>query len=313
MAQPTVVNKLTNAHPRLSRSADFLRGMSRSKVTIAGLIISIAYLILAIMDIVYPLYLGVRNDTSMLYFIPGQNVNSEPPSPPTFVHGWWFYFGTTISHIPIFPSMLAALRYDIIYSLLVVVAGALLGIVIGTIAAFFGGVTDETLMRITDIFLSVPFIPLAIAVTFFLGSTFLDEVYALIFVSWPAFARLARGETLTLRSSSFILAATSAGSSRLRNIFVHIVPNVLSPIFVQASLGIGRVVLIFATLDFLGIVRGDPYMPELGKLMVLGEQFLPQGQWWPIVVPGIFLVIFVVGINLLGDGLRDVLDPKLRT
>ena len=301
-----------NKHPFFEQSKFLTKLLVRNRASLAGIVITVVYFAIALLDIFYPHYLGVENDTSMLFFLRGHSISSLPPTPPTMRDGWWYFLGTTVSTIPIFPSMLAALRYDLTYSVLIVVAGAVIGTFFGALSAYFGGATDETLMRITDIFLSIPLIPLAIAVTFFLGSYFIDEVYALIFVSWPAFARLARGETLSIRNQAYIHAATLAGSSRLRNIFVHVIPNVLSPIYVQASLGIGRVVLIFATLDFLGIIRGNPYMPELGKLMVLGESYLPEGILWPVVIPGVFLVIFVVGINLLGDGLRDVLDPRLR-
>ncbi len=300
-------------HVFARNSGAFMRNLLKSGAATAGLIISIAYMVLALLDVIYPQYLGVGNDHTMLSFLSsGTGVSSAPPTPPVFNQGWWYYFGTTTSEIPIFPSMLAALQYDLGYALLIVIAGAGIGLLFGAASGYFGGKVDELMMRITDIFLSVPLIPLAVAVTFFLGATFADMAYALVLVSWPSFARLARGECLSIKSQSYMEAAISAGSSRGRNVIVHVIPNVLSPIFVQASLGVGRIVLVFATLFFLGIVRGDEYMPELGKLLVFGQQWLAQGAWWPIVVPGVFLIIFVVGINLFGDGLRDILDPKLR-
>lgn len=290
----------------------FMRSLLKSGAATAGLIITAVYLFIGLLDAVYPQYLGVRSANSLLAFLPGGSVTSAPPTPPVFNQGWWFYFGTTYSRIPIFPAMLASLQFDLGYALLIVFMGAAIGLLFGAFSGYMGGKVDEVLMRVTDIFLSVPLIPLAIAVTFFLGASFVDMAYALIVVSWPSFARLARGETLGIKSLNYMEAAIAAGSSRGRNVAVHVIPNVLSPIFVQASLGVGRIVLVFSTLFFLGIVRGDYYMPELGKMMVLGDQYLAFGVWWPIVIPGIFLIIFVVGINLLGDGLRDILDPKLR-
>ncbi len=304
--------KVARQHVFARNSGAFMRNLLKSGAATAGLVITVVYLILGLLDAVYPQYLGVRNDHTMLVFLPGQSISSAPPTAPVFNQGWWYYFGTTTSRIPIFPSMLAALQYDLGYALLIVLVGAGIGLLFGAVSGYFGGKVDELMMRITDIFLSVPLIPLAIAVTFFLGATFVDMAYALMFVSWPSFARLARGESLSLKSLSYMEAATSAGSSKVRNVWVHVIPNVLSPIFVQASLGVGRIVLVFATLFFLGIVRGAPYMPELGKLMVFGEPWLVNGVWWPIVIPGLFLIIFIVGINLFGDGLRDILDPKLR-
>lgn len=299
-------------HVFLENSKSFLRSFFKSGAAVAGLVITSIYLILGLLDAVYPEYLGVKNDQTMLSFLKGGMVSSAPPTAPVFNQGWWYYFGTTTSRIPIFPSMLASLQFDLGYAILIVLVGAGIGLIFGSLSGFYGGRLDELMMRVTDIFLSVPLIPLAIAVTFFFGATFVDMSYALMLVSWPSFARLARGETLSIRTQGYMEASRAAGSSRGRIVVVHVIPNVLSPIFVQASLGVGRIVLVFATLFFLGIVRGNYYLPELGKLIVFGQQYLSYGVWWPVAVPGIFLIIFVVGVNLLGDGLRDILDPKLR-
>lgn len=308
----TKKSKKTKVHPRYDNFVTVFKLMLGNKTAAAGLIISLVYFGLAIMDFVYPQYLGTQNIGSMLSFLKGGTVNSYLPTPPTFSQGWWYYFGTTEYRIPIFPAMLAALKFDLGYSLLIVAIGALIGTLIGAISGYLGKVTDEVLMRVTDVFLSVPFIVLAIAVTFVLGARFIDLVGALIIVSWPLYARLSRGLALTIKSQDYNTAAIASGSSRLRNVIVHVIPNSLSPIFVQMSLSVGRVILIFSALYFLSIVRGNPYLPELGNMMVMGESYLPYGIWWPVVVPGVFLVIFVTALNLFGDGLRDVLDPRLR-
>ncbi|MCL4451495.1 MAG: ABC transporter permease [Candidatus Thermoplasmatota archaeon] len=304
--------KKRHLHPRYENTITLFKLLLKNKTATAGLIISLVYFIFTAMDYIYPQYLGVNNINSMLSFLKGASVNSLLPTPPQFNRGWWYYLGTTEYRIPILPAMLAALKFDIGYSVLIVVSGAVIGTAIGTISGFFGKIADEILMRTTDVFLSIPFIVLAIAVTFVLGAKFIDLVFALIFISWPLYARLARGQALTLRGRDFIAAATASGSSGLRNVVVHVIPNLLSPIFVQISLSVGRVILVFAALYYLSIVRGNEYLPELGNMMVMGQSYLPYGIWWPVVIPGVFLVVFVTALNLLGDGLRDVLDPRLR-
>ena len=111
---------------------------------------------------------------------------------------------------------------------------------------------------------------------------------------------------------NFLYSLSSLLLNFVRNVFVHVLPNVLSPVFVQFSLDLGTIVQVFAALDFIGFNKGNPYLPELGNMLTWGETYLSYGAWWPIVIPGIFLLIFTVSVNLMGDGLRDVLDPKLR-
>jgi len=299
-------------HPLLRDSSDFLRLFFRDRIASAGLFISLIYFALAILDFLYPEYLGVHSTSSMVYFVKGQLVTAALPLPPTTHAGWYYLFGTTAYNIPLLPAMLASLEYDIGYSVFIVVTGTVIGTITGALAGFLGGWVDEVISRITDVFLSLPYLVLALAITFVLGDSFTDIVVALIFVSWPGYTRLARGLALSVVSSKFIEAAVAAGCSRTRNIFSHVIPNILSPAFVQFPLSIGRVILIFAALDFIGLNRGAPFLPELGNLMVIGEQYLAYGFWWPLVIPGLFLVIFIVSLNLMGDGMRDLVDPRMR-
>lgn len=314
MVDVTVLSK-----PKKRRSAridDFLYTFKlffKNRIAFVGFIITAVYFIIALMDAVYPQYLGVNNISSMTAFLPpGQPLTSVIPTPPDFSGSWWFYFGTTEYGIPILPAMLAALKVDIEYSLLIVLVGMASGIIIGTLSGYFGGLIDESFMRITDIFFSLPFLIFAIAITFVLGEELINVVIALMIIWWPIYARLTRGLALSTKALNYVEAATASGSSRIRNAFVHILPNVLSPVYVQFSLDLGTIVLTFAALDFIGFNKGNPLLPELGNIIVTGQTYLAGGIWWPIVIPGIFLLIFTVAVNLMGDGLRDVLDPKLR-
>ncbi|HLH85709.1 MAG TPA: ABC transporter permease [Thermoplasmataceae archaeon] len=284
----------------------------KNKFAFAGFVITVIYFLLALLDEVYPSYLGVSSYSSLLSF--QVSYSSVLPLPPTFDKGWWYYMGTTqlgSYKFALFPSVLGALKFDMGYSLIIVLAGAAIGVILGTFSATYGKYLDEVLMRVTDVFFSLPYLIIALAFIFILGRYLIYVVYALIIVWWPIYARLARGQSLYVKSTKFVEAAYAAGSSRIRTVFSHILPNVLSPVFIQLSLDIGSIVQIFAALDYLG-VSVSPYIDELGNIISLGQTYLSVGVWWPIVLPGIFLLIFTVSVNMMGDGLRDVLDPRLR-
>lgn len=296
--------------PRVEDFKSTFKLFIKNRLAFVGFVIVLIYFIITVLDYVYPQYLGVKDINTVASWVP--QLASGIPSGPTLSHGWEYLFGETLYFAPIFPVMLAALKTDITYSILIVLSGALIGIILGTMSGYFGKLYDEVLMRVTDIFFSVPTLVLAIAVTVVLGKSLQNVVIALIIIWWPIYARLTRGVSLSIKSNKFIEAATAAGSSGIRNVFVHILPNVLSVVFVQFSLDLGSIVQLFAALDFIGFNEGSPLLPELGNMLTWGTSYLVAGIWWPIVVPGIFLLIFTVAINLMGDGLRDVLDPKLR-
>ncbi len=313
-------------HPRVEQFKETFRMLLRNKGGLVGMIIVALFYIIAIMDAVYPAYLGVPHDVTLSNFIPksaagpGGAYSFIPPYSPGLSHGWGYILGGGTWNIPLLATMLAAMKFDLGYSTLIVGLGALIGVTLGTVSAYLGGILDEIMMRITDIFFSVPFIVLAVAITAILGHNYNALVYALIIIWWPIYARLSRSLALQTKSLNYIEAARAAGSSKVRNIFVHIIPNVLSPAFVQVSLDIGTIILIFATLDFLGVLYINAFLgpPELGLLITLGvggggaPDYLMTGQWWIFLFPGLMLLLFTVSANLFGDGLRDVLDPKLR-
>jgi len=179
-------------------------------------------------------------------------------------------------------------------------------------SAYMSGAIDEVLMRITDIFLSVPYLPFAIAVGFVLGRG-LDELsLALIVVWWPLYARYARGQALSVKENAYVEAAKASGVGGWGIMTKHIIPNVLTPIFVQISLDLGTVVQTFAALTFIGFASSGPFLPELGTLISNGFPYAISAPW-VVIFPGVAILIFAVGMNLLGDGLRDALDPRNRT
>lgn len=270
----------------------------------AGLIIVLGYVAVAVIDAVYPQLIGV---VSANVEIP--NFSNPVPQPPS----WPLHpFGTTFPGVDLYQAVMAAIRIDLWYSFLIVVGGALVGILVGVVAAYMSGAIDEVLMRITDIFLSVPYLPFAIAVGFVLGRG-LDELsLALIVVWWPLYARYARGQALSVKENAYVEAAKASGVGGWGIMTKHIIPNVLTPIFVQISLDLGTVVQTFAALTFIGFASSGPFLPELGTLISNGFPYAISAPW-VVIFPGVAILIFAVGMNLLGDGLRDALDPRNRT
>ncbi len=182
------------------------------------------------------------------------------------------------------------------------------GLLVGTVAGYVGGVTDNVLMRITDIFLAFPRLILALALVAALGPGLENAVLAIALTTWSPYARIARAEALTVRNSEFILAARVQGASTVGVLIRHVVPLCISSVIVRLTLDMAGIILTAAGLGFLGL-GAQPPTPEWGAMISTGRQYLLD-QWWVPTVPGIAIFVVSLGFNLLGDGLRDVLDPK---
>ncbi|MDQ2066134.1 ABC transporter permease [Xinfangfangia sp. CPCC 101601] len=191
---------------------------------------------------------------------------------------------------------------------LVAVTAPLLGLLIGTISGYFGGWIDALLMRITDIFLAFPRLILALALVAVMGPGVENAVLAIALTAWPPYARIARAETLTVRNSDYIAAVRLQGAGAPRIIWGHIVPMCLPSVIIRVTLDMAGVILIAAGLGFLGL-GVQPPLPEWGQMISSGRKFLFE-QWWVATMPGLAILIVSLGFNLLGDGLRDVLDPR---
>jgi peptide/nickel transport system permease protein len=193
---------------------------------------------------------------------------------------------------------------------LVAAIAAPVGLVIGCAAGYLGGAVDAALMRLTDVFLALPRLILALAFVAALGAGIENAVLAIAIVAWPPYARIARAETLALRGSDFIAAIRLAGASSARIVLHHIMPLCLASVIVRVSLDMAGVILIAAGLGFLGL-GAQPPSPEWGAMIAAGRKYMLD-QWWIAAMPGIAIAMVSLGFNLLGDGLRDVLDPKQR-
>jgi peptide/nickel transport system permease protein len=210
----------------------------------------------------------------------------------------------------ILSRTIAGTRISLGIGLVVLCIAGVFGTIFGLVAGYFGGRVDEVMMRITDMFLAFPALILAMAFAALLGPNLVNTMIAISFVRWTMYARLVRGEVLRLRETEFVESARSLGSSHFRILFRHILPNALAPVIVRATMDMGAVILTAAGLSFIGF-GAQPPTAEWGVMVSDGRQFI-MTQWWVSTFPGLAILIVVLGFNLLGDGLRDVLDPRLR-
>jgi len=191
---------------------------------------------------------------------------------------------------------------------LVAVIAAPVGLLVGTVSGYAGGWVDAVLMRITDIFLAFPKLVLALAFVAALGPGIENAVIAIAITSWPAYARIARAETLSVRRSDYIVAVRLMGASPLRIVVRHVMPMCLSSLIVRVTLDMAGIILTAAGLGFLGL-GAQPPLPEWGAMIASGRRFILD-QWWVATMPGLAILIVSLGFNMLGDGLRDALDPR---
>lgn len=276
-------------------------------------------------DLKYTLFLIKRNPLMMLGFVivgvmvllgifapllathdPEEMVFSERLRPPSLEH----LFGTDDNGMDIFSRILYGIRLDLLIAFTVIALVGVLGTLLGIFAGYYGGLIDEIIMRLADIFLSFPYLLLAMAIAAALGPGIFHSIIAISVTWWPVYARLSRGVTLSVKEMGYVEAARALGAGSLYIILRHILPNILAPILVQATLDMGNVILEAAALSFIGL-GAQPPQPELGLMISLGRGYIRDYPWVSLF-PGLAILIMVLGFNLLGDGLRDLLDPKVR-
>ena len=220
------------------------------------------------------------------------------------------FLGTDRMGSDIYSRLLFGARITILIAVIAVGASLIIGVPIGLIAGYYHTWFSDLLMRISDIFLAVPQVVLAIAIAQTLGPSLPNVILALSVTYWPWFTRLVYAETRSLQNEIFIESSIALGASPWRVILFHVLPSVSSPIIVRTSIGMGFTILTAATLGFLGLGPPPP-TPEWGRMISESREFLPQA-WWYAAAPGMAIFVVVMGFNLLGDGLRDILDPRIR-
>ncbi len=279
---------------RRAQLLKFWQRFKRNKLGLLGLGISITLVVLAIFA---PLLATHDPYEPALY---------ERLTAP----GAEFWLGSDELGRDIYTRILYGTRLTLFIVLLVILTSAPIGLLIGASSGFFGGWVDKVLMRITDIFLSIPKLMLALAFVAALGPGIVNAAIAITLTAWPPYARLARAETLAIRKSDYISAIRLAGASRFRIIFRHIVPMCMSSVIVRMTFDMAGIILIAAGLGFIGL-GAQPPLPEWGAMISVGRKFIFD-QWWVAAMPGIAIFVVSLGFNLLGDALRDLLDPHLR-
>ena len=218
-------------------------------------------------------------------------------------------FGTNYQGQSILSRILYATPHDAIAALTVVGSAIIIGMLLGTTAGYVGGWTDEILMRVTDTFLSLPALVLAITVSVLLGAGFSAVLLALIVVWWPTYARIFRGQALTIRHKAYVEASKMSGAGPLRILLKHVFPNSVDPIIAIATLDLGTVILTYSVLAFLGIGLSFNY-PEWGAEASSGVNYFP-GAWWWAVVPGLVILVVVIAFTLVGDRVQDLVGGRI--
>jgi peptide/nickel transport system permease protein len=219
-----------------------------------------------------------------------------------------YWLGTDQQGRDIWSRIVYGSRTTLLIVFMVAITSAPIGIAIGATAGYVGGWTERVLMRVTDAFLAFPKLVLALAFAAALGPGVENAVLAIALTAWPPYARIARAETLTVRGTDYVAAARISGASGLRILIGHIMPMCMPSLIVRVSLDMAGVILIAAGLGFLGLGVSEP-QPEWGKMVADGRQLILE-QWWVCTYPGVAIFIVSLGFNLIGDGLRDVLDPR---
>ncbi len=264
----------------------------RNPMAVAGLVIIVLLLLIAALaPVIAP-------------FDPIAQALDKRLMPPSATN----WFGTDALGRDIFSRIVYGTRITLVIVLLVVVTVGPFGLLIGAISGYYGGWVDRLLMRITDVFLAFPRLVLALAFVAALGPGIVNAIIAIAITTWPPYARVARAETMVIRNQDYIAAMRLQGASQARIIWKHVVPMCMSSLIVRTTFDMAGIILTAAGLGFLGL-GAQPPMPEWGAMISAGREQIFD-QWWVATFPGVAICIVALGFNLLGDGLRDVMDAR---
>lgn len=300
MSEITVTETTTNAPEPLTPLREFWVHFSKNK----GAVVGLAYIIIIFFVSVFADFIAPYD--------PVAQARDALLMPPAWADGGSLHYllGTDDVGRDILSRLIYGARLSLFIGLLVVGLSLILGVTLGLISGYFGGIIDIAIMRVIDIMLALPSLLLAIAIVAILGPSLLNASLAIAFVSLPSYVRLTRASVLNELNRDYVTASRVAGANALRLMFVAILPNCVAPLIVQTTLGFSNAILDMASLGFLGI-GAQPPTPEWGAMLAEALQFV-QRAWWVVTFPGLAILLTVLAFNLMGDGLRDALDPKLK-
>ncbi|MFH8132698.1 dipeptide ABC transporter permease DppC [Pantoea osteomyelitidis] len=269
-----------------------------------GAVVGLAYIVIMLL---VALFAGV-----LAPHAPSEQFRDALLHPPVWQEGgsWQYILGTDDVGRDVLTRLMYGARLSLLVGCLVVVLSLLLGVVFGLMAGYLGGVIDAIIMRVVDIMLALPSLLLALVLVAIFGPSIVNASLAITFVALPHYIRLTRAAVLVEVQRDYVTASRVAGAGTLRQMFVNILPNCLAPLIVQASLGFSNAILDMAALGFLGM-GAQPPTPEWGTMLSDVLQYA-QSAWWVVTFPGVVILLTVLAFNLMGDGLRDALDPKLK-
>lgn len=300
MSEETVNPPVTaqKVNPRLESYKQFWRRLLKNKAAVTGGVLILFIILMA--------FIGPWILTTFTDFRPNQTDLANKLQGPSAAH----WFGTDSYGRDIFTRVIFGTRLTLYVGFFSVFIGGVIGVLFGIISGYYGGRIDTIIMRLMDVLLAFPGILLALAIVAVLGGSLTNVIIAVGIFSVPAFARVVRGSTLSVRKLEYIDAVRALGASDFRIIFKHVLPNILSPIIVQASLRIATAILTGAGLAFLGL-GAQPPAPEWGAMLNEGRQYMYEAGHVALF-PGLMIVLVVLAFNIFGDGVRDALDPKMK-
>lgn len=303
MARATAAEPGALAHDPAAGESGRGRGRRLARVLRNRTAVTALALLLAVVgvSVVGPLLSPHPVDTVQL------TLRNQPPG-SVGPHGERYLLGADFLGRDVLTRMLYGLRISLVVGFNAILLGSLLGVGLGVVAGFYGGTWDAVIMRLVDIQLSFPTILIAIAWAAFIGPGIVSIVAIIALTSWVEYARVVRGATLSLREQAFVEGAFAVGLPSPLVLLRHVLPNVLSPVIIVATLQLGRAIILESTLSFLGLGIQPP-LPSLGSMLADGRRYLDTA-WWVATMPGLAIMLLVLCANLLGDSLRDVLDPR---
>ena len=285
------------AKRKLKTLKEYIYLLRKNKLSFTALIIILSLVVIAII-------------TPIVAPFPSHIYGNVNPQDKLLAPSQAYFLGTDEVGRDLFSRVLYGTRISLLGSIIAVAIGLLIGVPLGLMAGYFGGFIDEIIMRIVDMFLSFPPLLLAMAIAAFLGPSLQNAILAIIIAWWPWYTRLIRGQVVSIKEREFVRAAHAIGTPSWQIMFKHILPNCISPIIVQASMDLGGIILTLAALSFLGLGAQAP-TPEWGLMLTTSRKYF-LNAWWYSTFPGLAIFITVLSFNLLGDGLREILDPKTK-